>query len=107
MPQLLSSSDVFVLPSYREGLPQVVLEAASCNMPLILTNVEGCRECVNENKKGYLVSKSDYKDLESKMRIFISNPSFISKMGEESRNYIIEKFSKEKIYNSLYELYSG
>ena len=107
MPQLLNNSDVFVLPSYREGLPQVALEAASCNMPLILTDVEGCRECVQENKNGYLVGKSDYKDLEKKMRIFINNPSLISEMGKESRKYIVQKFSKEKIYNSLFELYSG
>ncbi len=107
MPQLLNNSDVFVLPSYREGLPQVALEAASCNMPLILTDVEGCRECVQENKNGYLVGKSDYKDLENKMRIFINNPSLISEMGKESRKYIVQKFSKEKIYNSLFELYSG
>lgn len=107
MPQLLSNSDVFVLPSYREGLPQVALEAASCNMPLILTDVEGCRECLNENLNGYLVRKGDHKDLENKMRIFLNNPSLISKMGQESRKYITEKFSKEKIYNSLLELYSS
>ena len=107
MPELLNHSDVFVLPSYREGLPQVALEAASCNMPLILSDVEGCRECINENKNGYLVNRGDYKDLQEKMKIFISNPSLISKMGKESRNYILEKFSEEKIYKSLYELYSS
>tara|TARA_B100000029_G_scaffold512515_2_gene609367 strand:+ start:1343 stop:2479 length:1137 start_codon:yes stop_codon:yes gene_type:complete len=107
MPDLFNSSDIFVLPSYREGLPQVALEAASCKMPLILSDVEGCRECITNKKNGYLVKKGNSEHLEKKMRFFIDNPEVSEKMGEESRKYINERFSKEKIYNSLYQLYSN
>ena len=50
MPELFNSASVFVLPSYREGIPQVALEAASSGMPLILNNVRGCRDCMMEKE---------------------------------------------------------
>ena len=87
---LYKKATIFVLPSYREGLPKSALEAASTGMPLILTNVPGCRECVVDNVNGYLIREKDSNDLISKMERFILNPEIIKPMGMSSRK-IIEK----------------
>ena len=107
MPELFNSSSVFVLPSYREGLPQVALEAASCCMPLILTNVTGCRDCVIQNENGFLTRKGDASDLLIKMNRFIEEPSLIQEMGNQSRELIIKNFSKELIYKQFLDLYEN
>ena len=107
MPELFNSSSVFVLPSYREGLPQVALEAASCGMPLILNNVTGCKECVIENENGFLTTKGDTLDLINKMNRFIKDPSLIQSMGNRSRDLIMKNFSKELIYKKFLDLYEN
>ena len=90
---LYKKATIFVLPSYREGLPKSALEAASTGMPLILTNVPGCRECVVDNVNGYLIREKDSNDLISKMERFILNPEIIKPMGMSSRKIIEKRFS--------------
>tara|TARA_X000000368_G_scaffold305325_1_gene243617 strand:- start:1485 stop:2627 length:1143 start_codon:yes stop_codon:yes gene_type:complete len=107
MPELFNSASVFVLPSYREGIPQVALEAASSGMPLILNNVTGCRDCLIENENGFLARKGDYSDLLTKMRLFIEDPSLIHNMGRRSREFTIKNFSKELIYKQFLDLYEN
>ena len=107
MPELFNSASVFVLPSYREGIPQVALEAASSGMPLILNNVTGCRDCVIENENGFLARKGDYSDLLTKMRLFIEDPSLIQNMGRRSREFTIKNFSKELINKQFLDLYEN
>jgi glycosyltransferase involved in cell wall biosynthesis len=93
MKNLYKNATIFVLPSYREGLPQAALEAASTGMPLILTDVPGCRECVTNNLNGYLVRERDSNDLMSKMEKFILNPEIIKLMSKSSRKIIEKQFS--------------
>ena len=98
MPQLFNSSDIFVLPSYREGLPKVALEAACSEMPLILTDVNGCRDCLKEGETGLLVKPRDYRDLRSKMIYFVNNKEKISSMGKKSRLFVESNFSEEVMF---------
>jgi len=99
MNNLYKKATIFVLPSYREGLPQAALEAASTGMPLILTDVPGCRECVTDNVNGYLVREKDSDDLFFKMEVFILNPENIRLMSISSRKIVIRNFSVERIAN--------
>ena len=103
MPELFNASDVFVLPSYREGLPKVALEAACTEMPLILTDVNGCRDCLIEGKTGFLARPRDSEDLKEKMFYFIHNKDQIRPMGIRSREFIEANFS-EKIMFPKYDL---
>ena len=98
MPQLFNSSDVFVLPSYREGLPKVALEAACSEMPLILTDVNGCRDCLIEGETGFLVRSKDHEELRNKMIYFINNKEKISSMGKKSRLFVESNFSEEVMF---------
>ena len=93
MNDLYKKATIFVLPSYREGFAQGALEAASTGMPLILSNVPGCRECVSNNVNGYLIREKDSNDLISKMEAFILNPKIISPMSIASREIIEQRFS--------------
>jgi glycosyltransferase involved in cell wall biosynthesis len=104
MNNLYKKATIFVLPSYREGLPKSALEAASTGMPLILTNVPGCRECVVDNVNGYLIREKDSNDLISKMERFILNPEIIKPMGMSSRKIIEKRFSLNLISQEFLRL---
>ena len=104
MNNLYKKATIFALPSYREGLPKVALEAASTGMPLILTNVPGCRECVVDNVNGYLIRAKDSNDLISKIEKFILNPEIIRPMSISSRKIIEKRFSLNLISQEFLRL---
>ena len=102
--KIYQHGDVFVLPSYGEGLPKAALEAASLSLPLILSNVSGCKECIEGN--GYLVEKENPQKLAESMSKFLLEPKMMREMGKKSNQLIKKKFSLEKIsseYLSLIE----
>jgi glycosyltransferase involved in cell wall biosynthesis len=90
MNDFYSNSDIFILPSYGEGIPKSALEAASNGLPLILTDVDGCNECIDNN--GFLVPVGDIVGLENEMFRFISNPGMIDEMSKKSLALIEKKF---------------
>jgi glycosyltransferase involved in cell wall biosynthesis len=81
----LAEASVFVLPSYREGVPRSTQEAMAMARPVITTDAVGCRETVVEGKNGFLVPVRDADALEAVMRRFIQDPQIIEPMGKESR----------------------
>ncbi|HEA22217.1 hypothetical protein LCGC14_1066970 [marine sediment metagenome] len=99
---LLSKADVFVLPSYyREGVPRSILEALSIGLPIITTNMPGCKETVNNGKNGFLLAPEELEPLIKAMTFFLENPNEIAKMGKESRNLAENKFDVHIINNQL------
>ena len=102
-----SSSHIFVLPSYREGLPQVALEAAASSMPLIITDTVGCRDCLEDKKSGFLIPIKDTVSLEEKIDFFIKNPEKVKTMGDRSKKFVENNFSEEIIFNQFLSLLKG
>lgn len=101
----IQASDCIVLPSYREGLPRIVIEGMSMSKPIITTNTPGCRETVADGLNGYLVTPRDSKSLEEGMLKFINlAPDEKRKMGEEGRRVVELQFDSEKIANDIYAL---
>lgn len=90
-------TSVFVLPSYREGCPRTVQEAMSCGLPIITTNVPGCRETVLNGKNGFLVEPFSSDSLVNAILTFIHNPSLIYLMGLESRTLALRWYDVELI----------
>jgi len=90
-------SSVFVMPSYGEGLPRVVLEAAATGMPIITTNVHGCRECVMPGYNGLLVEPMNEIELAEAMESFILNTLDLSKYSKNSYEMVKNDFSLELI----------
>ena len=105
MEELFNKAHIFVLPSYREGLPQAALEAGACSMPLIVTDVNGCRDCIINGETGFLVNLKDAQDIKEKMNFFIKNTHLIEKMGNKSREYINDRFSEDKIHKQFLSMY--
>ncbi len=88
---------VYVLPSYREGTPRTVLEAASMGRAIITTDAPGCRGTVIDGETGFIVPTKDSETLASKMMEFVKNPDLIKIMGQASAKYCREKFDVEKV----------
>lgn len=87
-----SMCGVYVLPSYREGMPRTVLEAMAMGRPIITTDTQGCRETVEEGRNGFLVPVGDITALAEKMEWFLNNSESIEKMGQESLKIVSVKF---------------
>ena len=100
----LIDSDVFVLPSYREGVPLSTQEAMAIGRAVITTDVPGCRETVADGVNGFLVEKWNPQALAEKMIYFIENPEQIAVMGYESYKTAQEKFDSEKVNKRLLEI---
>jgi glycosyltransferase involved in cell wall biosynthesis len=102
---LISTSDVVVLPSYREGTPKSLLEAAACGKPIICTNVPGCKQVVQKGYNGFLCQPGSAADLERAMKQFydLELPER-RQMGRNSRKVAETKFSERiviGIYNEI------
>nr|WP_314898899.1 glycosyltransferase family 4 protein [uncultured Deefgea sp.] len=102
-PWLINSS-VFVLPSYREGVPLSTQEAMAIGRAVITTNVPGCRETVIDGKNGFLIPPWSSQVLAEKMIFLIDNPNRIKEMGEESAKIALEKFDEKIVNTKLLEL---
>jgi len=91
----IEMADCVVLPSYREGVPKTLLEAAAMGKPIIATDVEGCRDVVDNNINGYLCNVRDYQDLASKMGNMANlNNEKIKSMGDNSRKKMEFEFNE-------------
>lgn len=93
----LENADVFVLPSYREGLSRSIIEAMAMELPIITTDVPGCRETVIEKENGLLVKPNNVNDLVEAMIFMINNPDIRLKMGKMSRLIAQNKFDVQQI----------
>lgn len=100
----IADNHVFVLPSYREGVPRSTQEAMAIGRAVITTDVPGCRETVIDGVNGFLVPKWDPEALVEKMIYFIEHPEQIRVMGAESYKIAVEKFDAEKVNQRLVDI---
>lgn len=105
IPQILSITDVFVLPSHREGLPFVILEAMAMKKPIIATNIRGCREEVIHNENGFLVEKGNVVELYARLKQLAENKEMRLQFGNNSRKIVEKKFDDREILNRQLNIY--
>jgi glycosyltransferase involved in cell wall biosynthesis len=98
-------SDVLVFPSYREGFPNVPMQAAAMGLPQIVTNINGCNEIVKQRVTGLIVPPKNSQALLEAMIEIESDLELRKKMSINSRSYIINRYSRKDIWNSLEEEY--
>ena len=92
------NTNCLILPSYHEGLSNVLLEAAATGRPIITSNIPGCREVVEDGKNGFLCRSKDYENLYECIIKFINLPYFEKvKMGELGRKKMEQEFDKEMV----------
>ena len=105
MAQVYKKTAIVCLPSYREGMPKVLLEASASGLPVITTDVIGCREAITPGISGLLVASHDSKELAAAIIKLIENSELRKKMGEEGLMLAKEKFSIEKVIASIHQIY--
>jgi glycosyltransferase involved in cell wall biosynthesis len=105
MNEVLNMATMVVLPSYREGLPKVLLEAAACSKPIISTNVPGCKEIVRHEVNGLLIPAKDEVALAEAIRRLLVNPAFARQLGENGREIVQNEFSEALVVKKTFEVY--
>jgi len=105
MPQYYGAMDMLVLPSYREGFPNVVLEAAAMELPVVAARVTGCVDAVVDGVTGILVPPKDSGSLAAAMRIYLGDPPLRTMHGKAGREQVVRKFRPEPIWEALYDEY--
>jgi len=101
----IAKSDCIVLPSYREGLPRIILEGMSMAKPVITTDTAGCRQTVIDGENGFLVNVKDSNDLIAKMESFINTTNKKRHdMGFAGRKMVVNQFNSKKISDDLYKI---
>lgn len=105
MPAVLQTAHIACLPSYREGLPKSLLEAAACGLPIVTTDAPGCREVVHDGVNGLLVPVRDAKSLAEALQKLIEDPALRKRMGEQSRAMAQREFAQETVIAQTLAVY--
>lgn len=105
MPTLFSSVDMVVLPSYREGLPKGLIEAAACALPLVTTDVPGCREVVRDGEDGLLVPARDAGALADAIRRLADDPELARRLGQAARAKALAQFDETIVIERTMAVY--
>lgn len=105
MPAALAEAHIVCLPSYREGLPKVLLEAAACARPLVATDAPGCREIVRDGENGLLVPLRDAASLADAIERLVGDRALRLRMGEKGRQMVESEFSEEKVAQQTLAVY--
>jgi glycosyltransferase involved in cell wall biosynthesis len=105
--EILSVSDIFTLPSNSgEGVPKILLEAGSMELPLITTSVSGCKEVVKESVNGFLIEPNNSKLLAEKIEELINNKEKRKTFGKKSREIVKKEFADTKVVKETINMYN-
>jgi len=105
IPEILSITDLFVLPSLREGLPLALLEAMATGIPVIATSVGSNPEIVTDGINGFLVPPKDSDALAQKINEALLNMERAKRLGREGQNTVERSFTVEQMVNKYEQLY--
>ena len=107
MDDVYAQSAIICLPSYREGLPKTLIEAAACGRPIVTSDVPGCREVVRHGKNGLLVPARDADALAKALLYLLEKPDTRSEMGNCGRKIAEKEFSKELVISQTFTVYQS
>lgn len=102
----LAISDIFVLPSEREGIPRVLVEAASMGLPLVASDLPGCRDVIVHGENGFLIFPRDLDRFEQAIVDLLTHPGTRHQFGAASRELVMQKFDLKKIADTLANTYA-
>lgn len=101
----LVASDALVLPSYREGFPNVVLQAGAMGLPSIVTDINGCNEIIISNENGVIIPSKDEEALYRAMENFLLHPEEVRRMTENARPLIASRYDQKMVWEALLKEY--
>ena len=105
MPAVFRLAHIACLPSYREGLPKVLLEAAACGLPIVTTDAPGCRDVVRDGDNGFLVPIRNAQALAVALGRLIEDAAFRATMGRRAREIVLAEFSEGRIIEETLAVY--
>lgn len=103
----MAASDVLVLPSYREGFPNVVLQAGAMGLPCIVTDINGCNEAIVDGVNGRIVPKQDADALFDAMKELVENRESFVKMAGVAREMIASRYAQPDVWRATLEMYKN
>lgn len=107
MPNLIRANDIVCLPTtYGEGVPRILIEAASCQRAIVTTDVVGCREIVSHGLNGLLASPNDANSLANCLKILLENSEICKSYGIQGRKKVEEEFSQELVFEKTQMVYT-
>ncbi|MDP2156940.1 MAG: glycosyltransferase family 4 protein, partial [Nitrospirota bacterium] len=102
---LLTECDIVVLPSYREGTPRILIEAAAMEKPIVATKIAGCMGLVEDNVNGFLVPVGDAASLAAALEKLVRNKELRESMGKAGREIVLAGFSEEIVLQKTFAVY--
>lgn len=105
VPLYMAASDIFVFPTYREGFPNVVLQACAMELPSIVTNINGCNEIIQHQKNGLIIEPKDVDALYAAMEKLLTDSVLRQSLAEQSRTDVVRLFDQQIFWNNLKQAY--
>ena len=103
----LAMSDIFVFPSYREGFPNVVMQAGAMGLPSIVTNINGCNEIIEDGKNGLIIEPKNTDQLKDAIIKLIKNKELRSYLAFNARQMIVERYEQKYLWNEILKEYKS
>lgn len=100
-----AQADALVFPSYREGFPNVVIEAGAMGLPSIVTDINGSREIIIDGKNGVIIPPRDEEALYQAMKRFVTHPNEVASMAANARPLIASRYEQDYVRQCLYDFY--
>jgi glycosyltransferase involved in cell wall biosynthesis len=101
----IAISDVLILPSYREGFPNVVMQAGAMGLPCIVTDINGCNEIIIDGKNGIIIPPKDKDALKEKMALLIKNIELRNRLKSNAREMITSRYEQKLLWGTLLHEY--
>lgn len=105
IPDILHASDVFILPSFREGLPRSIIEAMACGLPVLASDIRGCRELVREGVTGFLVPVFEVDALAARLARLATDRQLRMEMGSQARAIAARDHNEMDVMNRIFLAY--
>jgi glycosyltransferase involved in cell wall biosynthesis len=102
------ASDAFVFPTrFKEGVPNVVLEAGAMGLPCIVTDVNGCNEIIINNQNGVIIPPNDETALFNTMKQFVEDHDLVNELSNNARGLIDSRYEQKRFWNALVQFYNN
>ena len=102
-----AASDALVFPSYREGFPNVVMQAGAMGLPSIVSDINGCNEIIINGENGIIIPPKEEESLYNAMKLFITDKSFVTTMANKSRKMIQDRYEQNMVWNAILKEYQS
>ncbi|MDR1408150.1 MAG: glycosyltransferase, partial [Tannerella sp.] len=97
----LAVSDIFVFPSYREGFPNVVMQAGAMELPCIVTDINGCNEIIENGVNGLIIPPKNVEKLQEKMELLLNNKDLRIQLKQKAREMITSRYEQRTVWEAL------